>query len=330
MEPENNQSPNPSIERAEATSSPPPPQTMPGTNQAIAHTPEVEKEKKKSKILPILGVVIVLLLLVLAGFFLWDYYQSKQESVSQQIKTEQPVQLPSPTPTIDPTAGWKTYTSSSGAYSFKYRDPDPDSPIYNYYVNNIGDSIQEIGGGGHIFFVTQELETTHTDPQSYWQGQTTESYTELPKENYTSSTQTGIDYWGNSYQNNALENITTVLKLELKPEIEAVGKSFRIFIVPHNNKLYKLVLDHGNYADQILSTFEFIEESDAEAVSSTPDTNCVISGCNGEICAAESMSSICVYKDEYACYTSAKCEVQTNGKCGWTQTDSLSVCLSSN
>lgn len=57
---------------------------------------------------------------------------------------------------------------------------------------------------------------------------------------------------------------------------------------------------------------------------------CVISGCSGEFCLSESeeeLASICIYKPEYACYKKARCEVQTNGACGWTPTPELAACL---
>lgn len=57
---------------------------------------------------------------------------------------------------------------------------------------------------------------------------------------------------------------------------------------------------------------------------------CRVSGCGGEICqdaSEEPAVSICIYKNEFACYKTAKCERQTDGKCGWTQTSELKTCL---
>lgn len=54
---------------------------------------------------------------------------------------------------------------------------------------------------------------------------------------------------------------------------------------------------------------------------------CIISGCNNEICGKEEFISICVYFPEFACYKDAVCEVQENGKCGWTETKELLNCL---
>ena len=55
---------------------------------------------------------------------------------------------------------------------------------------------------------------------------------------------------------------------------------------------------------------------------------CYIGGCSGQICSdSKDVVSTCEYKEEYACYKTAKCERQTNNQCGWTQTTELTACL---
>lgn len=55
---------------------------------------------------------------------------------------------------------------------------------------------------------------------------------------------------------------------------------------------------------------------------------CFIGGCSGEVCSDQSgVASNCIYKPEFACYKKSKCERQVNGKCGWTNTEELQVCL---
>jgi hypothetical protein len=34
-----------------------------------------------------------------------------------------------------------------------------------------------------------------------------------------------------------------------------------------------------------------------------------------------------MFKAEYACYKEASCEPQADGKCGWTQSNTLKQCL---
>lgn len=56
------------------------------------------------------------------------------------------------------------------------------------------------------------------------------------------------------------------------------------------------------------------------------DSDCKISGCNGEICAEQEMTSICMYKPEFECYSLTNCKC-TNGKCGWEQTEEFLNCV---
>ena len=55
---------------------------------------------------------------------------------------------------------------------------------------------------------------------------------------------------------------------------------------------------------------------------------CFIGGCSNQICSDQKdMVSTCEYREEYACYKTAKCERQASGECGWIQTQELSACL---
>lgn len=66
------------------------------------------------------------------------------------------------------------------------------------------------------------------------------------------------------------------------------------------------------------------------AASARAKSGCFITGCNGEICSnRKDMVSICIFKEEYACYKQAVCEQQANGQCGWTQTPQYQSCLKS-
>ena len=60
----------------------------------------------------------------------------------------------------------------------------------------------------------------------------------------------------------------------------------------------------------------------------TTDADCVVSGCSGQVCAAESVITTCDWRPEYACYgeptTSCGCN---NGQCGWAATAELDACL---
>ena len=56
---------------------------------------------------------------------------------------------------------------------------------------------------------------------------------------------------------------------------------------------------------------------------------CIKTGCSGTVCAeaGNDVMTTCEFKPEYACYQQATCEKQADGKCGWTQTDTLKACL---
>lgn len=60
----------------------------------------------------------------------------------------------------------------------------------------------------------------------------------------------------------------------------------------------------------------------------SPD--CKIAGCSGQLCVNADGGDIittCEYRAEYICYKSARCEKQSNGACGWTETVELLQCL---
>ena len=60
---------------------------------------------------------------------------------------------------------------------------------------------------------------------------------------------------------------------------------------------------------------------------SVPAKRCYVTGCSGQLCSSEQgMMSTCEYKEEYACYQNATCEVQSSGECGWTETEELNRC----
>ncbi len=57
---------------------------------------------------------------------------------------------------------------------------------------------------------------------------------------------------------------------------------------------------------------------------------CAVGGCSSQLCVDASrgdVASTCEYSEVYACYQTARCEKQTSGQCGWTQTTELSQCV---
>ncbi len=58
---------------------------------------------------------------------------------------------------------------------------------------------------------------------------------------------------------------------------------------------------------------------------------CERTGCSGQVCAeaGSGLMTTCEWKEQYACYATARCEKQDTGKCGWTTTNELEACLES-
>lgn len=87
---------------------------------------------------------------------------------------------------------------------------------------------------------------------------------------------------------------------------------------------------NGNRQTQSPSVEAAGTKSASDATQAFTGEGCERTGCSGHICAAAGASvvSTCIWKEEFACYKTARCEKQANGSCGWTQTDALSQCLS--
>lgn len=79
----------------------------------------------------------------------------------------------------------------------------------------------------------------------------------------------------------------------------------------------------------------FIEDISAnksdDGNKNTTSPECKIAGCSGQLCVGTDSPDIittCEYRQEYACYKTARCEKQSDGNCGWTQTKELLECIS--
>lgn len=93
-----------------------------GVNQVAQQTPDAPFESpdtpqsKHNWLALVLGVALVVVLGV-AGFFAYKYFQSENDAPVQEEKTPV-VSLPTSVP--DPTANWETYTSVVHGVTFKY------------------------------------------------------------------------------------------------------------------------------------------------------------------------------------------------------------------
>lgn len=56
---------------------------------------------------------------------------------------------------------------------------------------------------------------------------------------------------------------------------------------------------------------------------------CEPAGCSGQICAEKGKGVIsnCLMLPQYECFRLSRCEIQSNGKCGWTPNREFQACL---
>lgn len=69
---------------------------------------------------------------------------------------------------------------------------------------------------------------------------------------------------------------------------------------------------------------------DDDTGESVTRDGCVVSGCSSQVCADHEVITTCEFRPEYACYRTATCRKQADGKCGWDQTEQIRVCLNQN
>lgn len=84
----------------------------------------------------------------------------------------------------------------------------------------------------------------------------------------------------------------------------------------------------NKHAASSISSSEYRFTLTVEKGSAPVAAKCYVGGCSSEICSDQpGMASTCIYTASYVCYQTARCERQTNGSCGWTQTATLTACL---
>ena len=68
----------------------------------------------------------------------------------------------------------------------------------------------------------------------------------------------------------------------------------------------------------------------AQAIVPLTASRCVVSGCRNEICSDVVQASSCDTRATDACYAQALCELQVDGRCGFTASPELSKCIQLN
>lgn len=72
-----------------------------------------------------------------------------------------------------------------------------------------------------------------------------------------------------------------------------------------------------------------VVSNETEAGANKIQDACYVGGCSSQICSdTPGVASNCEYREEYACYQkTSTCKRQSDGRCGWTQTDELRACI---
>ena len=90
------------------------------------------------------------------------------------------------------------------------------------------------------------------------------------------------------------------------------------------NKVSKVTIGPADYS------FVISVSVGPAAAKPVPQAKCYIGGCSSQLCTdSPDAVSTCEYRAEYACYRSASCKRQADGRCGWTPTAQLTACLAS-
>lgn len=97
-----------------------------------------------------------------------------------------------------------------------------------------------------------------------------------------------------------------------------------------------LVLERSNASglpendDQLIIPVTFDTLPTTDPNNDRVSGGCIITGCSGQICSDEEVITTCEFREEYACYQTARCGRDTNGQCNWIATNELTQCLASN
>lgn len=131
---------------------------------------------------------------------------------------------------------------------------------------------------------------------------------------------------------------TVRVKVEIKSALGVATKTMKVgdYVTTEAEKItFVSVAPEKRDTNEIPSSaYRFTVKVEKRTVSEvTPPTTkpagaCYVGGCSGQICSDEKdVVSTCEFREEYACYKTAKCERQPSGQCGWTPTAELTACL---
>lgn len=209
--------------------------------------PSVVPVAKKSVLPVILIVLLILTLIGTAGYFYWQNQNLKKEMAAQTWKAQATptVVQPSPTPTLDLTADWKTFSFEPMGHIFKYPT---------------GWTAAQCESGIYLFTQPTQRPGTSCDTPPF--GVVSITFDNKPIETgYLKST---------NYVLSDEQKVTTsfgqatkrIIKLVQMKEGPGPTNYFEITFKGTNGYYYLISTENSQYEtviDQILSTFKFTE-----------------------------------------------------------------------
>jgi hypothetical protein len=283
---------------------------------------------------PKINIFLSILILVVAGLGIWLVL----------ARTPAPAPIEIPESNVQETSpGVFTYRNVDLGFEFQYPSALGSVELRvvpgetgREFDGSVGNGIIRFGGLTQDFSAGREGDILDFRASDYERMRN--YYPPSPQFIYdfvTNSGDKGIMIVGNDVNNmndtsdyfcefGCIERGTYAYFFKLKGSFSGVAFSFA-----KNDQVFSNSSEGISKQDLIMKTFKVLESTTPQPEPISTVKQCVKSGCSGQICSDHEELSNCEYKPEYACYESAKCEVQaTTGECGWTETAALTQCLS--
>lgn len=140
-----------------------------------------------------------------------------------------------------------------------------------------------------------------------------------------------VVFWAYEKRDTVDESVTQV-----DPERQAACEQFLTVALFPEGGAAEDFMEACLRGDSVLPSDEGPDLPDREPIVDLDGTpyigeGCAIGGCSNQVCGEvdeiDNMATTCEFRAEYACYPFARCEQQTSGECGWTETEQFSRCV---
>jgi len=215
-----------------------PPQPIPASvapEPVVPVQSPVPQVPPKKSILPFLFIFLVIFIIGIGGFFVYQKLANNKISAPTPMPTTAPTAVPSPTPSPDPYLDWQTYNNIVYQYSLKY------PPAWK---------AQAIGAGAGLDISEEGVKKTYP-------------YGVFTIQGFARSTESNYKGWTKS---EILLDETKAVKYERLNRKDL--KTAAIIIKSPNNKFIEILFretpdsSNWNIFNQILSSFNFLDPLD--------------------------------------------------------------------